>query len=47
MKCKVKLYIGGKVFYEIIESRNYQNAKETALARNPKAIVLSVNSVFN
>ena len=47
MKCKVQLYIAGKVFYEIVEARDYKDARETALARNPKAKVVGVNAVFN
>jgi hypothetical protein len=47
MKCKVQLYVGGKVFDEIVEAVNYKDAKETALARNPKAKVISVNVIFN
>ena len=46
MKCEVKLYVGGKVFSEIVEAVNYQDARETALARNPKARVISVNAIF-
>jgi|TARA_B100000686_G_scaffold105158_1_gene112337 hypothetical protein len=46
MKCEVKLYVAGKVFTEQVEAVNYQDARETALARNPKAKVISVNAVF-
>lgn len=46
MKCKVQLYVGGKVFDEIVEAVNYDDAKQTALARNPKAKVMSVTAVF-
>jgi hypothetical protein len=46
MKCEVKLYIVGKVFTETVEARNYQDARETALARNPTAKVIGVNVVF-
>lgn len=46
MRCKVKLYVGGKVFEEIVEAVNYQDARETALARNPKAKVVGVTAVF-
>ena len=46
MRCKVQLYVAGKVFYEEVEARDYQDAKRTALARNPSAKVLSVNAVF-
>ena len=43
MKWDVKLYVAGKVFEENVHAVNYQDAKETALARNPKAKVISVN----
>jgi len=46
MKCKVKLFVAGKVFDEIVEAANYQDARETALARNPKAKVVSVTAVL-
>ncbi len=44
MKIKVQLYVAGKVFYEIVEAANYQDARQTALARNPKAKVVSVTT---
>ena len=47
MKCKVQLYVAGKVFHEIVEAKDYKDARETALARNPKAKVIDVNAVFN
>ena len=43
MKWAVKLYVAGKLFEEKVHAVNYQDAKETALARNPKAKVVSVN----
>ena len=46
MKYEVKLYVGGKVFTESVEAVNQQDAKETALARNPKAKVIGVNATF-
>ena len=46
MKIEVKLYVGGKVFNEVVEAVNYQDARETALARNPTARVVSVNAKF-
>jgi len=46
MRCKVQLYVAGKVFDEIVEARDYQDARETALARNPKARVIGVTAVF-
>jgi len=46
MKCKVKLYVGGKLFDEIVEATNYQDARTVALARNPNAKVMGVTAVF-
>jgi hypothetical protein len=46
MKCQVKLYVAGKVFYEEVEAKDYQDAKETALARNPKAKVMGVTALL-
>jgi hypothetical protein len=46
MKCRVQLYVAGKVFTEEVEARNYQDAKETALARNPNAKVMGVTAVL-
>ena len=46
MKCEVQLYVAGKVYSEILEARNYQEARQVALARNPNARVVSVNAKF-
>ena len=46
MRCKVQLYVAGKVFNEIVEARDYEDAKRTALARNPCAKVMGVTAVF-
>jgi len=46
MKCRVQLFVCGKVFYEEVEARDYQDARKTAIARNPTAKVISVNAVF-
>jgi hypothetical protein len=46
MRCKVQLYVAGKVFDEIVEARDYNDAKRTALARNPSAKVIGVTAVF-
>ena len=46
MRVKVTFYVGGKVFDEVVEARDYQDAKQTALARNPTATVVSVTAVF-
>ena len=45
MRCKVQLYVAGKVFDEIVEARDYDDAKRTALARNPSAKVVGVTAV--
>lgn len=46
MKCKVQLYVAGKVFYEEVYARDYKEAKKVALARNPNAKVVGVTAVF-
>jgi hypothetical protein len=45
MRCRVQLYVAGRVFNEEVEARNYQEAKEVALARNPNAKVMGVTAV--
>ena len=47
MKVKVTLYVAGKIFEEIVQARDYADARVTALARNPTARVVSVTAVFN
>ena len=46
MKCKVQLYVAGKVFDEIVHARDYEDARKVALARNPNAKVMGVSAVF-
>ena len=46
MKVKVQLYVAGTVFDEVVVARDYEEAKEVALARNPNATVVSVNASF-
>ena len=47
MKIKVTLYVDGIVFHDIVQARNYEEAKKTALARNPTATIVSTTAVFN
>ena len=47
MKCAVTLYVAGTVFKEQVVARDYQEAKQVALARNPNAKVVSVTAVFH
>jgi len=42
----VQLYVGGKVFNEEVQATNQQEARQTALARNPYAKVVGVNVKF-
>ncbi len=46
MRCRVRLYVAGKVFYEEVEARDYKEAREVALARNPNAKVMGVTAVM-
>ena len=43
MRYKVQLYVGGTLFYEEVIARDYEDARKTALARNPTATVVGVN----
>ena len=43
MKWEVQLYVSGSVYKEEVHAKDYQDAKETALARNPKARVIAAN----
>jgi len=45
MKWKVELY-DGQFFTETVRARTPNDAKETALSRNPNATVVSVNVSF-
>ena len=45
MKWEVKLYVGGTVFNEEVRAVNMQDAKTTALARNPTARIIGVNPI--
>ena len=46
MKCKVQLYVAGKVFDEVVHARDYEEARKVALARNPNDKVIGVTAVF-
>ena len=46
MRCEVKLYVAGTIFTEEVNARDYDDARQTALARNPTATVISVNAKF-
>ena len=46
MKCKVQLFVAGKVFNESVYARDYDEARQVALARNPNARVIGVNADF-
>ena len=46
MKHEVRLFVAGTVFTEEVMARNYDEAREVALARNPNATVLGVTAVF-
>ena len=46
MKCDVRLFVAGTVFTETVQARDYQEARQVALARNPNARVVGVNASF-
>ena len=47
MKVKVTLWVSGKTFDEVVLVASYEDAKKTALARNPTAKVVAINAVFD
>ena len=46
MKWDVKLFVAGSMFVEQVHATNLQDARQTALARNPSARVVSVTVSF-
>ena len=46
MKWDVKLYVGGTLFTEQVHAVNMQDARKTAIARNPTATIVSVTASF-
>ena len=46
MKWDVKLYVAGTLFTEQVQAANMTDARQTALARNPSARVVSVTVSF-
>ena len=46
MKWEVTLYVGGTVFKEEVRAVNREDAKDTALARNPTARLIGVNPII-
>ena len=46
MRCEVKLFVAGKVFSEEVHARNYDEARQVGVARNPNARVIGVNAKF-
>ena len=47
MRCRVQLYVAGKLFNEDVYARDYQEARQVALARNPNATVVGVNAIVD
>ena len=46
MKWDVKLFVAGSMFVEQVHATNMPDARQTALARNPSARVVSVTVSF-
>ena len=46
MKCEVTSYVAGTVFKEEVYARDYQEARQVALARNPNAKIVGVTAKF-
>ena len=47
MKVKVTMYVAGKVFSEIVEARDYEDAKDICRRRQSSNMtIISVTAVF-
>ena len=46
MKFEVTLYQDGQTFKEVVVVSKFEDARETALERNPTAKVIAMNPVF-
>lgn len=46
MKYKVKLFVGGKVFNEIVIANDVKDARITAQNLNPTAKIIAINATF-
>ena len=45
MKWEIQLYVSGRTFTDEVYASNYSDAKETAMARNPRARIIAVNPI--
>ena len=45
MKVRVTLYVGGTTFEEVAHVAKLEEAKKTALARNPTAKIVAMNPI--
>jgi|TARA_Y100000310_G_scaffold210361_1_gene210989 hypothetical protein len=47
MQCDVKCYVSGKVFSVKCLAKDYNEAKQVALAQHPNARIMGVTAVFD
>ena len=45
MKVRVTLYAGGTTFEEVVHVAKFEDAKKTALAKNPTAKVVAMSPI--
>ena len=45
-KCEVQLFVAGQINKEVIIARDYDHAREIALARTPNTTVIGVTAIF-
>ena len=46
MKCRVRLFVAGQIIQEEMVCRDYEHAREIALARNPSTQILDVTAIL-
>ena len=45
MKARVTLYVGDTTFEDVVHVAKFEDAKKTALAKNPTAKVVAMNPI--
>jgi len=46
MRCQVRLFVAGQIITETMVCRDYDHAKQIAIARNPDTQIIDVTAIF-
>lgn len=47
MKCRVTCMVSGQLFYVECLARNYEEARQVAIAQHPNARIMGVTAIFS